>query len=127
MYKSLILTATALTLVAMSASAHAGTTVDKGELGKYERRGQFLKPVLTAAPRNVAADQKVAARDEAGNIVDKGELGKYERRGQFLKPVLEVGPQDWPNMGRVAPANSVTHKHGLNGKEHRNIGHKRAY
>jgi len=127
MYKSLILTTTALTIAFVGASAHAGTTVDKGDLGKYERQGRFLKPVLTVAPRNVSADQKAAARDDGRNVVDKGDLGKYERRGQFLRPVLEVGVQGRANAGRVAAASSVTHEHGLNGKEHRNIGRKRAY
>lgn len=123
MKKSLILTiAGAVTIATLGTTAFAENTIDKGELGKYVRQGRFVKPVLTSSPRTEAN----SVRDQAKAIVDKGDLGKYERQGRFLKPVLDVGLQGW-SKGDVAPTSSVVHKTGINGKEHRNIGRKRAY
>lgn len=123
MKKSLILTiAGALAIATLGSTAFAENTIDKGELGKYVRQGRFVKPVLTPSPRTEA----VAPRAQRSTIIDKGDLGKYERKGRFLKPVLEVGPQGW-STNAARPASTVTHVSGLNGKEHKNIGHKRAY
>ena len=118
MKKSLILTiAGALAIATLGTTAFAETTIDKGELGKYERQGRFVKPVLTSSPRN----ESVSSRAQTSAVIDKGDIGKYERKGQFLKPVLEVGHQGW-SADAARPAGSVTHEHGLNGKEHKNIG-----
>ncbi len=122
MKKSLLLTiASALAIATLGSSAFAENTIDKGELGKYVRQGRFVKPVRTPSPRTEA----VAPRAQRSEVIDKGDLGTYERTGRFLQPVLEVGHQGW-SADTASPASTVTHEHGLNGKEHKNIGHKRA-
>ena len=121
MKKSLILSAVgALALASLTSMTYAENTIDKGELGKYVRQGRFVKPVLAPSPRTEA----VAPRTQRSAVVDKGDLGKYERTGRFLKPVLEVGHQGW-SADAVSPASTVTHDHGLNGKEHKNMAQKR--
>ncbi|MBL7649475.1 MAG: hypothetical protein JNK74_25135 [Candidatus Hydrogenedentes bacterium] len=122
MKKSLILTiASALTIATLGSAAYAENTIDKGDLGKYVRQGRFVKPVLTSSLRTEA----VAGQTQRSAVIDKGDLGSYERTGRFLKPVLEVGHQGW-SADAAVPVSNVAHKHGLDGKEHRNIGHKRA-
>ena len=128
MKKSLILTvAGSLAIAILGSTAYADTSLDKGALGKYERQGRFLKPVLTSAPRVQGVDPQASVRTDGNLIVDKGDLGKYERQGRFLRPVLEVGPQGWAVAESASPAGGVVHEHGLNGKEHKNIGRKRAH
>lgn len=122
MKKSLLFGAIgAIAIATLGNVAFAETTIDKGDLGKYVRQGRFVKPVLTPSPRTEGS----ASLASADATIDKGELGKYKRAGRFLKPVLEVGPQGWASDEAIA-ASTVTHDHGLNGKEHKNIGHKRA-
>ncbi len=118
MKKSLILTiASALAIATLGSTAFAEGTIDKGQLGRYVRQGRFVKPVLTPSTRTEA----VAPQAQRSVIVDKGDLGTYERKGRFLKPVLEVGHQGW-SADAASPASTVTHEHGLNGKEHKNMG-----
>jgi hypothetical protein len=121
MKKSLILTiASAIAIATLGSTAFAENTIDKGELGKYVRQGRFVKPLLTPSPRTEA----VAPQAQSTAVIDKGDLGKYERTGRFLKPVLEVGHQGW-SVDAVSPASTVTHDHGLNGKEHKNMAQKK--
>lgn len=124
MKKSLLYTAAGMLAIGMLASAaQADTLIDKGALGKYERQGRFVKPLQTPTPRS---ESTVPAADTAV-LVDKGDLGTYIRHGRFLRPVLHVGLQGWASAEGVVPASSVTHEHGINGKEHKNIGRKRAH
>jgi hypothetical protein len=122
MKKSLLLTiASALAIATLGSTAFAENTIDKGDLGKYVRQGRFVKPVLTPSPRT----EVVAPQAQRSTLIDKGDLGTYERKGRFLKPVLQVGHQGW-SAGAAVSASTVAHEHGLDGKEHKNIGHKRA-
>lgn len=122
MKKSLLLSAIgAIAITTFGTTTFAENTIDKGDLGKYVREGRFVKPILTPSPRTDA----IAPQADKVATVNKGDLGTYERKGRFLKPVLEVGVQGWSSAD-VSATSSVTHVHGLNAKEHKNIGHKRA-
>ena len=121
--KRLLIYAFAVTLVAtlLTSTANAGNAVDKGALGKYERQGRFVKPVLTSATRSKSQARAESLVNEGRVIIDKGELGKYERQGRFVKPIVEIGQNSWPNRGRKMDQGGVKHVHGLNGKEHKNV------
>ncbi len=109
----------ALVATLLTASASAGSTVDKGALGKYERQGRFLKPIMAPTPRSGGDARVVLPLSEGRVIIDKGALGKYERKGRFVKPIVEKVQNNWPNRGRRMEESGVKHMHGLNGKEHR--------
>ena len=118
MKKSLIFAAVGMLAFAMFGTlAHAGSANNDGSPAKYERHGRFLKPIQTPAPRSEAA----AAAVSTSVIVDKGDLGKYERHGRVLRPITEIGLQGWSNGDASAPTSGVTHDHGVNGKEHKNM------
>lgn len=118
MKKSLIFAAAGMLTFAMFGTlAHAESTNDKGSAAKYERHGRFMTAIQTPAPRSEAA----APATSKPAIVDKGDLGKYERQGRILRPITEVGLQGWSRGEASAPAGGVTHDHGINGKEHKNM------
>ena len=71
----------------------AGNTIDKGRLGKYERQGRFVRPIMTPVPRLNTGVQADCFNEEGRAIIDKGALGKYERKGRFMKPVLTAAPR----------------------------------
>ncbi len=84
----------ALVATLLTSTAFANNIVDKGSLGKYERKGQFLKPILSPPARTVSGSQSALVHD--GNvIIDKGELGIYERHGRFVRPIVEDVQNSW--------------------------------
>ena len=121
--KHLLIYAFAVTLTAtlLTSTASAGNTIDKGALGKYERQGRFVKPILTSTARSNSQARTESLVNNGRVIIDKGELGKYERQGRFVKPIVEIGQNSWSNRGRKMDHGGVKHVHGLNGKEHKNV------
>lgn len=105
-----------LALAVLASTASAGTIIDKGDLGKYEREGRFVRPLLAPAYTKDVASSPAAAWNDGQVIVDKGTLGKYERRGTRLYRVMHPAPRG-ESGGVAAPAGSRGHKHGaLRGK-----------
>lgn len=113
----------ALVATVLSATAFASPTIiDKGSLGSYERQGRFVRPIMTPPARSDAQARVLRAAEEGRVIIDKGALGKYERVGRIVRPILENVKNEWPNRGRRFDTGGVEHIHGLNGKEHKNVG-----
>ena len=120
MKQSLIYTiAGAFVATLLTATAFAGTTIDKGPLGKYERQGRFVKPVVTPAAHTVSQVQTAALVNDGHVMIDKGALGTYERKGRFVRPVVEFGGNNWTSGAMTGNQGGVKHVHGLNGKEHK--------
>jgi hypothetical protein len=81
-----ILTVAATLMIAMAtSSAYAGPVIDKGDLGKYERDGKFLRPILSAPPRSTETSPANAHPSATRFVIDKGDLGRYERIGKHLR------------------------------------------
>ena len=121
MNKTLTLSiATALAMAVFSTTAFAGPIIDKGDLGKYERQGRFVKRIVTPEPR-AAAPQVAAVADDDQADINKGELGKYERHGRFVKRIANVVPRNWEQKGGYFQEAAVMHDHGINSKEHKNV------
>ena len=108
----------------VSTSAFAGTTIDKGDLGKYERQGRFVKPVLSPIATQTTNENDFTHGSKSKVIVDKGERGKYERQGRFLRPVITGFRNSWSGSKKSEPKMGIQHQHGLNGKEHKNVKNK---
>ncbi len=122
MKQSLIYTiAGAFVATLLTTTAFAGTTIDKGVLGKYERQGRFVKPVMTPSAHTVSQFQTAALVNDGHVMLDKGALGKYERQGRIVRPVVEFGGNNWTSGAMTRGQGGVKHVHGLNGKEHRNV------
>lgn len=122
MNKTLILTlAGALVATFAASAAFASPIIDKGDLGKYERKGRFVVPILNPAPRNHSSSRSVLAREEGRVIIDKGELGRYEREGRFVRRIMDTPPRKWSNGSSGAAESGVQHEHGLGGKGHSNL------
>jgi len=122
MKQSLIYTiAGAFVATLLTATAFADTTIDKGPLGKYERQGRFVKPVMTPAAHTISQVQTAALVNDGRVTIDKGALGTYERKGRFLRPVIEFGGNSWTSRATTENQRGVKHVHGLNGKEHKNV------
>lgn len=112
---------TALVTALLASNAIAGTTIDKGSLGKYERQGRFVKPIFSPVARGNDRARPAALETQGRVLVDKGERGRYERKGPFLRPIVENVQNNWTGKGRVLPEGSIRHMHGLNGKSHQNV------
>ena len=122
MKHSLIYTiAGAFVATLLTTTAFAGTTIDKGPLGQYERQGRFVKPVMTPAAHTEVRVQTAALVNDGQVTIDKGALGSYERKGRFLRPVIEFGGNSWTSGAMTENQGGVKHVHGLNGKEHKNV------
>lgn len=122
MKHSLIYTiAGAFVATLLTASAFAGTIIDKGPLGQYERQGRFVKPVMTPAAHTETRVQTVALVNNGQVMIDKEALGMYERKGRFVRPVVEFGGNNWTSGAMTGSQGGVKHVHGLNGKEHKNV------
>ncbi|MCC6487364.1 MAG: hypothetical protein IT364_07675 [Candidatus Hydrogenedentes bacterium] len=62
--------------------AEAKPIIDKGDLGKYERDGKFLRRILTS-PSEVGSPGQSAVTSTAREVrYDKGELGTWVRDGR---------------------------------------------
>jgi hypothetical protein len=112
--------ASAMTVALFASTAFAGPIIDKGDLGKYERRGARLHRIMTPPPRSESTTPSVSTRDESRFIIDKGKLGKYERHGRFLRRITDIGPRNWDQSGTRSEKRGVSHDHGIGGKQHRN-------
>lgn len=122
MKKSLILTAAAaITLAGIGFPTYAQNTIEKGQLGSYVREGRFVKPVITASPRGESGTESISVQTGPQADVDKGALGKYERHGRVLRAIRVIEPANRADLSVAAKSPTVTHDHGLNNKEHKNI------
>ena len=90
----------ALVASLLASAAFAGNIVDKGSLGKYERQGRFLKPIMSP-PARPASQVQTPLVNEGIVIIDKGELGSYERRGRFVRPVVDEVHNTWASSTKV--------------------------
>ncbi len=84
----------ALVAALLTSTAFADTIVNKGALGKYERKGQFLKPIMSPPARTVGGTQTDLVHN-GSVVIDKGELGTYERQGRFVRPIVEDVQNSW--------------------------------
>jgi hypothetical protein len=89
----------ALVAALLSSTAFAGNIVDKGALGKYERQGRFLKPIMKVPARTSSRLQATPA-NEGTVLIEKGELGSYQRHGRFVRPVIDDVQNSWTNSTR---------------------------
>lgn len=90
----------ALVAALLTSTAFAGNIVDKGALGKYERQGRFLRPIMSPPARTTPQDQTPLVNDGIV-IIDKGELGSYERQGRFVRPVVDEVHNTWTSSSKV--------------------------
>ncbi len=100
----------------LESAAWAGPTIDKGDLGKYERKGRLVFRVLTPPPRNTDLSPAPAYRPDGKLVLDRGPAGVWERHGRFMKRELDGHAREtamatvWPDENyRVV--NHIKHRH----------------
>jgi hypothetical protein len=97
--------------VLSTTTAFAGTVIDKGDLGKYERQGRFVHRIATPAAR---PSNGTAVKDAGQVTYDKGELGTYERSGRFVWRAPRVNANT---------AENVASGPGFSEREYRVVNH----
>lgn len=110
----------ALAFALLSSTAFAGTIIDKGSLGTYERHGRFVKRIMTPASASDSVAQTVPVRGAKVNI-DKGTLGKYERHGRFVRRQMDVPARNAARGNVLEKKPGIRHEHGIGDREHKNV------
>ena len=118
---SFAIATTLIASVLTATATFADSIVDKGPLGKYERQGRFLKPVMNPAPRVESTNHAKVSTNDGIVTIDKGAVATYERQGRFVRPVVTDIQNPWANGAATESKGGVKHGHGLNGKEHKNV------
>jgi hypothetical protein len=118
---SIVIATTLIASVLTATAAFADNIVDKGPLGKYERQGRFLKPIMNPAPRVESTNHAMVSTNDGSVTIDKGAVAKYERQGRFVRPVVTDVQNSWASGAVAEKSGGVKHVHGLNGKEHKNV------
>lgn len=102
----------------LGSTAWAGPIIDKGDLGKYERKGRLVFRILTPPARNTDMSAQPQYRADGPVIVDRGPYGVWHREGRILRrqytggsDKLSTAPRYNPRPFRVV--NHIKHKHML--------------
>lgn len=80
----------------LETAAWAGPIIDKGDLGKYERKGRLVFRILTPSPRNTDISPEPQYRPDGKFVLNRGSAGVWERNGRFLKRELDGHARDIP-------------------------------
>ena len=102
--------------VLFESAAWAAPIIDKGDLGKYERKGRLVFRVLTPPPRNTDMSPAPQYRPDGKFVLNRGPAGAWERHGRILKRQLE-GHASETAMATVYPGdndrvvNHIKHRH----------------
>jgi len=71
-----------LAIALFGSIAEAKPIIDKGDLGKYQRDGKFLRRILSSPSDAGSTGQNAVPSSTRGIRYDKGELGTWVRDGR---------------------------------------------
>jgi hypothetical protein len=78
-----------LAIALFGSIAEAKPIIDKGDLGKYQRDGKFLRQILTSPSDAGSAGQSAVTSTTRGVRYDKGERGSWVRDSRRVTKVYE--------------------------------------